>query len=60
MKIAYEPHPVTSERKADLRAMGFKIIDAKFAPDDFQPVLEIDAKPKRGRPAKVVTDAVND
>lgn len=32
MKIAYEPHPVTPERKAELRAEGFKIIDAAFAP----------------------------
>lgn len=34
MKIAYEPHPVTQERKAELIAGGFKIIDAKFAPAD--------------------------
>ena len=33
-KIAYEPHPVTPERKAELRAAGFKIIDAVFAPKD--------------------------
>lgn len=33
MKICYEPHPVSSERKAELRAQGFKIIDARFAPD---------------------------
>lgn len=32
MKIIYEPHPVTPERKAELRAQGFKIIDAKFKP----------------------------
>lgn len=32
-KIAYEPHPVSPERKAELRAQGYKIIDAKFAPD---------------------------
>ena len=25
-KIIYEPHPVTPERKAELRAKGFKII----------------------------------
>ena len=57
MKIAYEPHPVTPERKAELRAQGFKIIDARFAPeghaqDEAQP------KPKRGRPAKGPADAV--
>lgn len=34
MKIAYETHPVTPERKAELRQQGFKIIDARFKPDD--------------------------
>ncbi len=33
-KIIYEPHPVTPERKAELRAKGFHIVDAKFAPPD--------------------------
>lgn len=33
MKIHYEPHPVSPERKAELRAQGLKIIDARFAPD---------------------------
>lgn len=32
--IAYEPHPVTPERKAELRAQGFTIIDAVFKPVD--------------------------
>jgi hypothetical protein len=30
--IHYEPHPVSRERKAELKARGFNIIDAKFAP----------------------------
>ena len=30
--IAYEPHPVTPERKAELIAQGYKILDARFAP----------------------------
>lgn len=34
MKIAYEPHPVSPERKAELRKQGFKILDAKFAPPE--------------------------
>lgn len=34
MKIHYEPHPVTPERKAELRKQGLKIIDARFAPAD--------------------------
>lgn len=31
--IAYEPHPVSPERKAELRKQGFKIIDARFDPN---------------------------
>lgn len=31
-KVIYEPHPITPERKAELRAAGFRIIDARFAP----------------------------
>lgn len=33
MKIAYERHPVTKERKKELREKGFKIIDARFDPN---------------------------
>lgn len=36
-KIAYEPHPVTPERKKELRDQGYKIIDARFAPEDHKP-----------------------
>lgn len=32
-EVVYEPHPVTPERKAELRAAGYKIIDARFAPN---------------------------
>lgn len=32
MQVIYEPHPVSAERKAALRAQGYKIIDARFAP----------------------------
>ena len=31
-KTIYEPHPVSPERKAELQAQGYRIIDAKFAP----------------------------
>lgn len=30
--IAYEPHPVSPERKAELRAQGLKILDVRFKP----------------------------
>jgi len=32
-KIIYEPHPVSPERKAELRAQGYKILDARFGPN---------------------------
>lgn len=32
MQIIYEPHPVSPERKAELRKQGFKIVDIKFKP----------------------------
>jgi hypothetical protein len=35
-KVIYEKHPVTAERKSELRQKGYKIIDAKFAPDDYK------------------------
>lgn len=46
MTIHYEKHPVSAERKAELRAQGLRIIDAKFAPK--QETKEEEApKPKR-------------
>lgn len=44
MKIHYEVHPVTLERKAELRKQGFKIIDARFKP--------VDAEQEDGKGAK--------
>lgn len=32
-KVAYEAHPVSMDRKRELNAKGFKIIDARFKPD---------------------------
>ena len=34
--VIYEPHPVSAERKAELLASGYKIIDARFAPADYK------------------------
>ena len=31
-KIAYENHPVSRERKRELNAKGFRVLDARFAP----------------------------
>lgn len=60
MKIIYEPHPVTPERKAELRAQGYRIIDAVFAPpgEVQQPApdqAEAEQRPRRGRPPKAET-----
>lgn len=41
-KIAYEKHPVSPERKKELRAQGYKILDARFAPDEPK---ELEVKP---------------
>ncbi len=35
-KIVYEKHPVSPERKTELRQKGYKIIDARFAPDGYE------------------------
>jgi len=32
-KTIYEVHPVAPERKAELRAHGYKILDARFDPN---------------------------
>ena len=56
-KVIYEPHPVTRERKAELRAQGFQIIDVQFKPplDVMLTALSASdepAKPKPAAPAK--------
>lgn len=43
-KIAYEPHPVSPERKAELRKQGYKIIDEVFKPADESEGGELSAK----------------
>lgn len=35
-KVIYEPHPVSPDRKAELRGQGYKIIDAVFKPEEEQ------------------------
>lgn len=39
-KIAYEPHPVSLERKRELNSKGFKIVDVRFAPAGAKPALD--------------------
>lgn len=49
MQIIYEPHPVSLERKAELRALGYKILDARFAPEG---ETQEEAPKRRGRKPK--------
>jgi hypothetical protein len=51
MKIAYEPHPVTPERKVELRDGGFTIVDARFKPAEANK-----AAPKKRAKAKKETE----
>lgn len=48
--VWYEPHPVSPERKAEIRALGFRILDAVFKPADEEnpdvPELKLDAAEK--------------
>ena len=44
--IVYEPHPVSPERKAELRAQGYTIIDLAYKPKD-EPALQEDAAPQQ-------------
>jgi hypothetical protein len=37
LKTIYEPHPVSPARKKELRAQGYRIVDAAFAPRDARP-----------------------
>lgn len=45
-KIIYEHHPVTAERKAELRRKGYKIIDASFAPAAYKASMESKEDPR--------------
>lgn len=50
MKIIYEPHPVSKERKQELRSLGYRIIDAKFAPESVQ--TDTQEQPDQEQPAR--------
>lgn len=50
MKIAYEPHPVSPERKAELVSNGFKVVDIRFKPSDASgPISEPQSTVKKTR-----------
>lgn len=47
IKYVYEPHPVEPERKAQLRAQGYRILDVAFAPEGYvHPEAAEAAEPK--------------
>ncbi len=48
-KVWYEPHPVKPERKAELMAAGYRILDSVFAPPGWVP--EDEAPPQPSAPA---------
>lgn len=49
-EVIYEPHPVTPERKAELVAAGYQIIDAIYAPADYvHPDAEAKAEARKPR-----------
>lgn len=50
--IVYEPHPVTPERKVELRAQGLRIIDAQFKPADVESTDESAAPEAPAAPAR--------
>ena len=51
--IVYEPHPVSPERKAELRAKGFTIIDAVFAPEGAENGIQAQDETETAPPAPV-------
>lgn len=51
----YEPHPVSPERKAELRSKGYRVLDAKFAPEGW-----VDPEAPKRKPRKVADDAHED
>ncbi|MFV0891289.1 hypothetical protein [Pseudomonas kurunegalensis] len=57
-KVVYEQHPVSAERKAELRQKGYKIIDAKFAPEGYEhPEPSKEAKVSKADAKKAAAEA---
>lgn len=49
--VFYEPHPVEPERKRELVAAGYQIIDAMFKPAGHAAEQPDDAKTRKSRKA---------
>lgn len=58
--IAYEPHPISPERKAELVAQGYRIVDAKFAPADAKPVTTNVVTPEPQPEPQPIPPAIED
>jgi hypothetical protein len=58
--IAYEPHPVTPERKAELIGQGFKIIDAAFRPADEPAAVAAPASASKRASKRAADAAITD
>ena len=54
--IAWEKHPVSPERKAELRAKGFQIIDAAFMPDGYENTVEDEALSDADERAELIAE----
>ena len=50
--VFYEPHPVTAQRKAELRAAGVQIVDSVFKPEGYENPALLDAAPPKKDGAK--------
>lgn len=58
-KIAYEKHPVSLERKRELNAKGFRVVDARFAPTGHVPFAENESDgrvPEQEQRAQLIMD----
>lgn len=55
-KIIYEPHPITPERKQELREQGYTIIDARFKPADAKSDNTVENTPKTKNQPKTTKD----
>lgn len=51
--VIYEKHPLSQERAEQLWAAGYKILDARFAPDGY-------VHPDAAKPARKTKQAVSD
>lgn len=59
-KIAYEPHPVTHDRKRELNAKGYKVVDIRFAPRGAVETVPDHAEPAKAEPTKAELIAMLD